>query len=184
MFKTLLAISGAVLLAAPSLHAQGARSFNGGGAHQAATSGGARSYHPYGGRGYAYRGGYYGNRGYGRYYYLGGVGYYYPFFGYGYGFGYPGYGYDGYWNGYGGEQGFYEGKVADQGGPNDQQGASLPSAVQRQLSKRGYYKGTVDGDFGPASRSALSRFQRDNHLKNTGRIDEDTLEALGFSDRR
>ena len=70
MLKTLLALSGAMLLAAPSLHAQGARSYGGGGsrgsAHEEAYAGGARGYA--GGRGYAYRGGYYGRGGrYGRY---------------------------------------------------------------------------------------------------------------------
>ena len=200
MLKTLLALCGAILLAAPGLHAQGTRSYGGGGARAEAASGGSRSYA--GGRGYAYRGayrgsyrgGYYGGHGYGRYYYLGGVGYYYPFFGYGYGFGYPYYGYDGFWNGYAGAPygygdgpGAYEGRVTDQGGPgapDEEKGSELPKAVQRQLAKRGYYKGTVDGDFGAASRAALSHFQKDNHLKETGRIDEDSLEALGFTDHR
>ena len=191
-----------MLLAMPGLHAQGARSFHGGGVRGEARPGGAAR--GYAARpGYGYRGGYYGRGGYGRYYFLGGVGYFYPFFGYG--FGYPYYAYDGYWNGYAGapfgygygygdgygDQGPYEGRVTDggvsdgPGGPNGQTGAnSLPGAVQRQLAKRGYYKGTVNGDFGASSRKALSRFQRDNHLKETGRIDEDTLEALGFTDRR
>ena len=65
-----------------------------------------------------------------------------------------------------------------------QGGGSLPEEVQRQLSKRGYYKGSVDGQFGPESRSALSRFQRKQGLKDTGKIDEATLEALGFTDHR
>ncbi len=195
-------------MAVPSLHAQTHSALNGGG------GGGGRQTALVGSRSYArgvgyrgaYRGGYYGGRGYGRFYYLGGVPYYYPFFGLGYGlgFGYPAYAYDGFWSGYPGYGGYgyggygygyggpggpgpdgaYEGRVTDQGSPNGQQGASLPEAVQRQLSKRGYYKGTIDGNFGASSRSALSRFQRDNHLKDTGRIDEDTLEALGFSDHR
>ena len=201
MLKTLLALCGAMLLAAPGLHAQGTRAV-GGGVH-AEAAGGSRGYA--GGRGYAYRGayrsGYYGGRGYGRYYYLGGVGYYYPFFGYGFGyglgFGYPAYAYDGYWNGYAGAPygygdgpGAYDGRIADQGGPggpgapDQEKGGELPKAVQRQLAKRGYYKGPVNGDFGASSRTALTRFQKDNHLKPTGRIDEDSLEALGFTDRR
>ena len=204
MLKTILALCGALLLATPGLHAQGARTMGGGGAH-AQAGGGVRSQSVGYGRGYGYRGAYGGRyygggygRGYGRYYYLNGVGYYYPFFGFGYGyglgFGYPAYAYDGYWNGYAGAPygyGYgpdaYEGRVADQNGPgapDEEKGGELPKAVQRQLAKRGYYKGTVDGDFGTSSRSALSRFQKDNHLKVTGRIDEDSLEALGFTDRR
>ena len=41
----------------------------------------------------------------------------------------------------------------------------------------------MDGQFGPASRSALSRFQQKQGLKETGKIDEPTLEALGFTDQ-
>ena len=203
MLKTLLVLCGAALLTAPSLHAQRARSFGGGGGRSAASSGvsHATSSRGYGGYHGGYRGGYrgghgyYGGRGYySRRFYLGGIGYDYPFFGYGYGlgFGYPAYAYSGYWNGYGGapygygygSENVYEGRLANDSSSDHQQGASLPTAVQRQLAKRGYYKGTADGNFGPASRSALSRFQRDNDLKETGRIDEDTLEALGFSDHR
>ncbi len=57
---------------------------------------------------------------------------------------------------------------------------SLPGAVQRQLAERGYYKGGIDGQFGPASKSALKRFQRNNDIKSTGLIDEPSLKALGF----
>ena len=185
MIKTLLVLSGAVLLATPSLLAQG-RHYEGGG-------------RPVIARGY--RGGGYGLAGrhhYGRYYYFGGVPYFYPFYGYGLGYyggwygdgfgGDPsGYGYDG-GAGYGGPgyPGAYEGRVVnpdDRNGPPAGNGGSLPEAVQRQLSKKGYYKGSIDGQFGPASRSALSRFQREHNLKETGRIDEPTLDALGFTDQ-
>ena len=200
MIKPLLVLCGAVLLSVPALHAQdrrpafhvqdhrldGAR-FGGDRALAARHFGGG-----YGG----YRGYGYGHHHYGRYYYFGGVPYFYPFFDYG--FGYPAYAYGGwygdgfggpYGNGYGG--GTYEGRIADEGsdhagngGSPSDAGPSLPQAVQRQLSKKGYYKGAIDGQFGPASRSALSRFQREHNLKETGRIDEDTLDALGFTDRR
>ena len=148
----------------------------------------------------------------GRYYYLGGTPYYYPFFGYGLGYGgfgyggfgyglgygYPSYAYNGYWSGYaagpygyGGysdDPGVYNGRLANDDGDSasgrQPQGASLPVAVQRQLTKRGYYKGKADGQFGATTRSALSRFQRDKGIKQSGRIDEDTLEALGFTDGR
>ena len=147
-----------------------------------------------------YRGGY--HHGYGRYYYLGGVSFFYPFYGFGYGYGgfygdgfYGGYGdgaYGGAGTGYNGENGAYEGRISNQGngrnteGGDDQQGvgSSLPSAVQRQLAKRGYYKGAVDGQFGAGSRDALKRFQKSQGLKATGNIDEDSLDALGFTDQR
>lgn len=194
--KTLLALTGALLLAAPALHAQQHR-FNGGG-------GGGGGGRPTIDRGHFgdHRGGYgYGGRRHGgwhgRTYYYGGLPYFYP--SYGIGFGYPyyggfGYGYgDGFGYGYGAEGGYpgaYEGRLADRGdndnndrnAPSSGHGPSLPSAVQRQLSKKGYYKGSIDGQFGPASRDALSHFQRDNDLRETGRIDEDTLDKLGFTD--
>ena len=204
MIKTLLTTIGAVLMAVSALPAApGGRSF-------AVARGGSPSFNRpaarvspqfatarrgYGYRGY--RGGYYGH-GYGHRhrYYLYGVPYFYdPFFfgglgyyGGGYG-GYPygsGYGYDGaYGNGY------YNGRVVDSRDNDDdddnanvrQNASGLPKAVQKQLAQRGYYKGSIDGEFGPGSRSALSRFQRDNDLKATGRIDSATMKALGFEER-
>ena len=189
--KTLLILCGALVVSATGLQAQG-RSFGGRGF----------SARPLAERGYNH-GGYYGNRG--RFFYLGGIPYFYPF---GFGFGYPydygyyggyygdGYGYGGgYPGGAGGYgNGAYNGGIADGGngpggsgpGGNGGQavGGSLPEAVQRQLAKRGYYKGAVDGQFGAESRDALSRFQKKQGLKQTGRVDEPTLEALGFTDRR
>jgi hypothetical protein len=174
MIKTFLTLSAAVLLAVPCVQAQSRHDFACGGARPAA----------------AYRHGddghHYGGGGRGRYYFFGGVPYFYPF--YDIGFGYPGYAYD-YGYGYPGFYGDpaygeapYEGRIADQsGGPN---GPSLPTVVQQQLAKQGYYKGAIDGKFGPESRSALSRFQHRNGLQETGRIDEPTLMALGFSDHR
>ena len=173
----------------------------------------ARGYRSGGfGRGTYSRGGY--HHGYGRYYYLGGVPYFYPFYGFGgfygdgfYGDGFYGDGFYGgyaggaYGNGYGynggdgaeganGPNGAYEGRIANgsrhgQGGDQNQStGPSLPTAVQRQLAKRGYYKGAVDGQFGAGSRDALKRFQKSQGLKPTGNIDEDSLDALGFTDKR
>ena len=188
MIKTLFALSGAVLLLVPALQAQD-RHFGGGGPRPAAHANYAGYRHGYGGYG-AYR---HGNGG--RYYYYGGVPYFFPFAldfgypyyygaggGYGDGFGYePGYGY--------GPNGAYEGRVANDGAdrnapPSGNEGPSLPQAVQKQLAKKGYYKGSIDGQFGPASRSALDHFQRDHNLRETGRIDEATLDALGFTDHQ
>ena len=187
MLKTLLVLGGALIISATGLQAQGARAF-------AARGPGAR---PSAYRGFDHGEAYsHGNRhgNWGRYYYLGGIPYFYPFgFGYGYPYDYggfyggysDGYGY-GYGGGYPGGNGAYNGSITDNGrgpGNGDQPGGgSLPEAVQRQLAKRGYYKGSVDGQFGAESRSALSRFQKKQGLKETGKIDEPTLEALGFTD--
>jgi hypothetical protein len=126
------------------------------------------------------------------------VPYFYPSFGFG--FGYPSYYYNdsGYYGTYydepyppgyyvGPDDQPYEGRIVPETAPGKTpalKGArSLPAAVQRQLAERGYYKGSIDGQFGPASKSALRRFQRDHHLKETGLIDEANLKALGFSAR-
>ena len=218
--KTLLVVSGAVLLSASISRAQ-SHGFSGG-AHAgsfaarpalASRSSFARRPLANYGHGSYSRNGY--GHGYGRYYYLGGIPYFYPFYGYGFGYGgfygdgFGGYG-DGFYGGYaggaygdgyandgaygnGGANGPYEGRITNnrngQSGQNEGQagqgsGPNLPEAVQRQLSKRGYYKGTVDGQFGPASREALKRFQKSQGLKATGSIDEDSLDALGFTDKR
>ncbi len=212
--KIFLVLSGAALLAVPALQAQraGGGSRGGAGASRpsfagarpaAYASGGGRftNTRPTRGGGYYGRGGGYyrgggGHHHYGRNYYLGGIPYFYPF--YGYGFGYPYY-YDSFYGSYGSAfaSGAYEGRIAGDrdrdedngrdrsGGPSaDTKGPSLPSAVQRQLAKRGYYRGKVDGEFGPASREALSRFQKSQDIKASGKIDEETLEALGFTDQR
>ena len=194
MIKTLLATTGVVLLAASGLQAAPQGGF--GGARGSSAGAGARAQarpsanfaRGYGGARYGYRGyrgGYYGHR-----YFFGGVPYFYDpfFFGFGYGY-YGGFygdpaGYGPY--GYGYNNGAYDGQIVD--GQNRNNGnapdpSALPKEVQRQLSKRGYYRGSVDGEFGPASKSALTRFQQDNHLHATGRVDGATLKALGFEDR-
>lgn len=197
MNKSLLTIAGIALLAVPSLHAQERGHFAG----RAARGGSAFAGRPiafnHGGfnhGGYHNGSHYRGHGGYrGRYYYFGGEPFFYPFFDYGYGYpgyygGAFGYGYAGPY--YGGSgwygDGPYEGRIVEDTTPeNLPTGAhSLPAAVQRQLAKRGYYKGSIDGEFGDGSRSALRRFQRANGLKETGRIDEPSLQALGFSDHR
>lgn len=44
----------------------------------------------------------------------------------------------------------------------------------------GYYTGDVTGSLGPASRQALSAYQRDYGLEVNGAIDEATVRALGL----
>ncbi len=172
MLKTLLTLSAAALLLAPCAQAQGHR----GGSQFAARDSMGRGNFGH------------NNNHHGHYYYRGGIAFFDPFFDYG--FGYPAYAY-GYGIGYNEPYGYgygypaggaYEGQIVPDGGHGQARVASLPAAVQQQLAKQGFYKGAVDGQFGPASRSALSRFQAKNGLNVTGRIDEPTLVALGFSD--
>lgn len=57
-------------------------------------------------------------------------------------------------------------------------GRSTDASVQRALSRRGYYQGSIDGAIGPQSRRAIVRYQRDNGLRATGYIDNSLLRSL------
>src|ERR1700731_200498 len=91
----------------------------------------------------------------------------YDYYGYGSYYPYPyGYGY-GYWYGYGygSDPGAYQGgNYYDQGGydSSDQNADSTVAGAQDKLARRGYYRGQIDGVFGPATRRAVTRYQRDN----------------------
>ncbi len=52
--------------------------------------------------------------------------------------------------------------------------------VQRELRRRGYYRGSIDGDVGPGTRSAIRAYQYDRGLSATGRIDRSLLRSLGI----
>jgi hypothetical protein len=97
--------------------------------------------------------------------------YYDPFyspFGYGYGYGYPYYGASAalYYNGYRPQQ--YR-----------RSGGSVVVGVQRGLAAAGYYRGAVDGVFGPQTGAAIRAFERDNGLRVDGQIDNRLLGTLG-----
>ncbi len=57
---------------------------------------------------------------------------------------------------------------------------SADAAVQRALSRRGYYNGPIDGDIGPGTRAAIARYQRDAGLRPTGVVDSTLLRSLGL----
>ena len=107
--------------------------------------------------------------------------YWYPY-GYPYGYPYDGYGYDYYPYGYNGDvsqgdidyysQGAYDSSV--------QSTDSTISTAQQQLAEQGYYSGEIDGIFGPETRRAVMRYQSDHGLGVTGRLNLDTLRALGL----
>ena len=97
-----------------------------------------------------------------------GSGYYY----WNSGYWYPAYGYDPYFSTY-----TYDAPIYAY---NDQDPGEVISNVQEALQQQGYYRGELDGTFGPMTRQALIGYQRDNGLPVTGEIDQDTLSALGF----
>jgi hypothetical protein len=52
--------------------------------------------------------------------------------------------------------------------------------VQSKLSDLGYVVGSIDGLFGPKTRAAIVKFQKDSELAPNGTIDKDTLLQLGL----
>jgi hypothetical protein len=56
---------------------------------------------------------------------------------------------------------------------------SLLVSAQARLARLGYYRGYVDGQFGPQTSRAVRNFQIDNGLPVTGRLDGRTLSSLG-----
>jgi peptidoglycan hydrolase-like protein with peptidoglycan-binding domain len=52
-------------------------------------------------------------------------------------------------------------------------------AVQQALKDKGHDPGTVDGVMGPKTRGALKDFQKKEGIKDTGRLDQETMTKLG-----
>ncbi|MEA3208094.1 MAG: hypothetical protein QOE70_1151 [Chthoniobacter sp.] len=52
--------------------------------------------------------------------------------------------------------------------------------VQRELRRRGYYRGSIDGDIGAGTRAAIRAYQDDRGLAVTGRIDRALIRSLGL----
>jgi hypothetical protein len=57
--------------------------------------------------------------------------------------------------------------------------ASTLVRAQARLANLGYYRGAVDGEFGPLTNRALTLYQADYGLPVTGRLDRATLRSLG-----
>ena len=57
-------------------------------------------------------------------------------------------------------------------------GSEAVRVVQRRLKELGYYKGSADGDFGPATEAAVKEFQRANGLTADGKVGKKTLEKM------
>ena len=88
------------------------------------------------------------------------------------GYWYPAYGYDPRYSTYIYDEPIY--------GYNQLEPRNVLVNVQTELQRMGYYRGAIDGLIGPMTRSALTRFQADNGLSVTSRIDGPTLAALGL----
>ncbi len=53
--------------------------------------------------------------------------------------------------------------------------------AQQKLLDAGDYKGKIDGKFGSQTAQAVKQYQQKNGLKQTGRLDHDTLAKLGVA---
>jgi len=56
--------------------------------------------------------------------------------------------------------------------------------IQQALTDKGYYKGSVDGQWNPDSVDALKKFQADQNLQSDGRLDSLSLIGLGLGPKR
>jgi peptidoglycan hydrolase-like protein with peptidoglycan-binding domain len=67
------------------------------------------------------------------------------------------------------------GKMARSGG------AEQVKAVQQALKDKGMDPGEVDGKMGPKTQSALREYQKKEGLKESGRLDTETMAKLGVA---
>ncbi len=66
------------------------------------------------------------------------------------------------------------------GGSRSVASGSVVASAQEELAALGYYDGAIDGAFGPMTSTALQRYQQDNGLAVTGRLDRNTRASLGL----
>jgi len=53
--------------------------------------------------------------------------------------------------------------------------------VQQELNDRGFDAGRADGLWGPQTANAVERFQHDNEIQASGKLDDATIEKLGLN---
>jgi Putative peptidoglycan binding domain. len=96
----------------------------------------------------------------------------FPYYAYGY---YP---YDYYPGYYADVKPYYNNKGVYYG---DRSPDPTVTAVQQDLTKLGYYHGSIDGLYGRATRDAVERYQTGHHLAVTGTLTSRILQLLGVS---
>ena len=67
-------------------------------------------------------------------------------------------------------------------GPGDT--GSAVKKVQQRLKKLGYYAGSIDGDYGNGTKTAVKNFQKRNGLTVNGKVNSKTLAKLNSSDAK
>ena len=65
--------------------------------------------------------------------------------------------------------------------PTSEDVSRMVVRTQAALMRKGYYEGDIDGVLGDETRAALKAFQKDEKIKETGRMDIETLTRLGIS---
>ena len=138
----------------------------GGGGGWVGHGGGNWAGHGWGGHGY-YGRGFYGT-GFAFYGYPWWWGWGYPYYPY-YPYPYPYYGYGAYYGN------------SDYGDPHyayRDPSSSSTKWIQTSLARRGYYRGPIDGETGPATRNAIRSFQAHQGLPVTGQVDGRLVRAL------
>lgn len=65
--------------------------------------------------------------------------------------------------------------------PTPQDLSAMTLRMQAALMRQGYFNGDIDGILGPQTRAALAAYQKAQGLKETGRMDIETLTNLGIS---
>jgi hypothetical protein len=101
------------------------------------------------------------------------------FFGLGLGYPYYGYGYP-YYGSYPYGYGYYSPRTVIYSDTAITDDATV-AAVQRRLSRAGYYHGAIDGVIGNGTRSAIRNYERSHGLIVDGRIDRRLLATMGLS---
>ena len=63
-------------------------------------------------------------------------------------------------------------------GSSSQASADDVEKAQQALKQQGLYRGSVDGKVGPETRTAISQFQKQNGLRQTAQLDQQTMDRL------
>jgi len=67
---------------------------------------------------------------------------------------------------------------------NEEHNPQLVRSAQQALKQKGYDVGTVDGQLGPNTESALRQFQQSQGITQSGNLDQQTLSALGVDENQ
>ncbi len=73
---------------------------------------------------------------------------------------------------------YYDQDYYGYGESTDPYSVPMVSAVQSDLAREGYYRGVIDGVYGPQTRMAIMRYQSNHGLRATGGLTPPTLQSL------